>query len=110
MKKKQKLNILKRDNYKCGIHLGGCGKKLSLDSMTIDHIVPKNILKGCKEYKKQFKKYKFIDNEFFNLQPMCLECKSKKQGNFPPNNIVKNVLINVAILFILNMKKRVNII
>ena len=30
-KRERKLNLLKRDNYRCGIHLGGCGKKITLE-------------------------------------------------------------------------------
>ena len=44
-KRERKLNLLKRDNYRCGIHLGGCGKKITLEETSVDHIIPKNIMK-----------------------------------------------------------------
>ena len=94
-KREKKLNLLKRDNYRCGIHLGGCGKKLTLEEISIDHIIPKNILKDNKEYiqvKKSYKAYtkESIGKGLFNLQPMCFKCNNeKKQGAFPPTNIIK---------------------
>ena len=96
-RKKQnvKKNLLERDDYRCGIHLGGCGKILTLEETTEDHIIPQNILKNTlkiKEIKDSYKRQtrQSLDEGLFNLQPMCLDCNSvKKQGNFPPQNIIK---------------------
>ena len=30
-KRERKINLLKRDDYRCGIHLGGCGKKITFE-------------------------------------------------------------------------------
>ena len=84
MKKKEiKINLLRRDNYRCGIHLGGCGKKITLEETTIDHIVPQIILKDIKKYiqiKKAYKAYtrESLGNGLFNLQPMCSSCNIVK--------------------------------
>ncbi len=98
-KQERKINLLKRDNYRCGIHLGGCGKKITLEETTVDHIIPQNILKHDEEHKQRIKflkkLYKSQTREslaggFLNLQPMCPDCNNvKKQGNFPPQNIIK---------------------
>ena len=52
-KRERKSNLLKRDNCKCGIHLGGCGKKITLEETSVDHIIPQNILKGDTTYKER---------------------------------------------------------
>ena len=96
MKKKRKLNLLRRDNYRCGIHLGGCGKKITLEETSVDHIIPKNIFKRyAKEYMRIEESYKAetkkpLGNELFNLQPMCFSCNNAiKGGVFPPQDIIK---------------------
>ena len=67
--------LLKRDNHQCGIHVGGCGRKLTLATTTIDHIVPQNILRRNPAVYDQLAK----DESF--LQPMCQHCNSaRKQG------------------------------
>ena len=60
-------NILIRDNYTCQY----CGKKLSPNKLTIDHIIPK---------------YKGGRNSWKNLVAACKVCNSKK-GNFVLKNI-----------------------
>ena len=94
-KEQRKINLLKRDNYRCGIHLGGCSKEITIEETSVDHIIPQNILSNDKEYIKLKKFYKVsekksLDNGLFNLQPMCFNCNnSNKQGIFPPRNIIK---------------------
>ena len=98
-KQKRKINLLERDNYRCGIHLGGCGKKITLEETTVDHIIPQNILKYDEKHKQRIKFLKkFYKNRtreslaggLLNLQPMCSDCNNvKKRGNFPPNDIIK---------------------
>ena len=74
------MNLLKRDDYRCGIHLGGCGKKITLKETTVDHIIPQNVNKKNKlvEIKKRYKKRtrESLANGLFNLQPMCSECNN----------------------------------
>ena len=89
-----KLNLLKRDDYRCGIHLGGCGKKITLKEMTVDHIIPQNINPKDKliEIKKGYKRRtkESLAKGLFGLQPMCSECNNSiKQGVFPPRNLNK---------------------
>ena len=93
-KRERKLNLLRRDNYRCGIHLGGCGKKITLEETTVDHIIPQNITKKDKfaKIKKIYKKRtkESLANGLFNLQPMCSECNNSiKKGKFPPSEIIK---------------------
>ena len=98
-KRERKINLLKRDDYRCGIHLGGCGREIILEETTVDHIIPQNILKHDEKHKQRIKflkkMYKSQTREslaggLLNLQPMCSDCNSvKKQGNFPPQNITK---------------------
>ena len=74
-KAKQKKRLLERDGYRCGVHVGGCGRKLTLASTTIDHIVPQNILRINPKVYDQL-----AGDESF-LQPMCQDCNSaRKQG------------------------------
>lgn len=72
--------ILERDDYLCGIHVGGCGKKIDCekDEPTIDHIWSKSYSKNH-ENKSMFQKQ-------WNCQPMCRECNNKKGGQMinPP--------------------------
>ena len=70
-----KRRLLERDGYRCGVHVGGCGRKLTLATTTIDHIVPQNILRIDPKIYAQLAR----DESF--LQPMCQDCNSaRKQG------------------------------
>ena len=75
--KAQKRRILKRDEYKCGIHLAGCGKILKTRDATIGHIVPQAL------------HYEWEDSRVpaavkdSNVQPMCLACNEKMKATFP---------------------------
>lgn len=44
-KRDKRKRVLERDGYRCGIHMSGCGKPLSLQEAEIGHIVPKVLLK-----------------------------------------------------------------
>ena len=94
MKRERKLNLLKRDSYRCGIHLGGCGKKITLEETSIDHITPQNITKkdNLVKIKRRYKRRtkESLANGLFNLQPMCSKCNNSiKKGTFPPRDIIK---------------------
>ena len=70
-----KRRLLERDGFRCGVHVGGCGRKLTLQATTIDHIVPRNILRVNPEVFDQ------LANDESFLQPMCKDCNSaRKQG------------------------------
>lgn len=72
--KKRLQQILKRDHYICGLHAGGCRKKIdpNKDNPTLDHIFSKSYTKNNKN-KDKFKKS-------WNYQSMCSLCNSKKGG------------------------------
>lgn len=57
-------NILIRDNYQCQY----CGKKYTLGSMTIDHIIPRS--RGG-------------TTEWTNVVTCCSKCNTKKGGRLP---------------------------
>lgn len=94
VKKSRKLLLLERDNYKCGIHLGGCGKKLTLEETTVDHIFPKNMDRlGClKALSKDGQNIRVRDvrlKGLVNLQPMCPKCNNLAKGGKFPTEIKK---------------------
>lgn len=60
--KLSRRNILLRDNYTCQY----CGKEMSNDSATIDHVIPKSKFNG--------EKY----NTWKNLVACCKSCNNKK--------------------------------
>jgi len=72
--------ILERDDYLCGVHVGGCGKKIDCekDEPTIDHIWSKSYLR------KHRNKTVFLKP--WNYQPMCRECNNQRGGQIvgPP--------------------------
>lgn len=82
-----KKKLLERDNYRCGIHLGGCGKQIQLRHTTKDHIIPRNVELSTGVLLKYLREKKCLHNvnpDLFNLQPMCEICNSnKKRGVFP---------------------------
>ena len=109
MKRERKTKSLKRDSYRCGIHLGGCGKKITLEETRLDHIAPQNITKkdNLVKIKRRYKKRtkESLANGLFNLQPMCSKCNNSiKKGMFPPRDIIKDVLINAVSLSIIKEK------
>ena len=66
--------VLERDNYICGLHTRGCGKKIDPlnDNPTLDHIIPLSFTKTL-ENAPLFRK-------IWNYQPMCGKCNAKKGG------------------------------
>lgn len=68
---KRITRLLKRDNHKCGIHVGGCGKHIKGDA-TQDHIIPKNYIKTRSNNRE------FIGD--WNYQPMHAKCNVKREG------------------------------
>lgn len=98
--KRERLRyILDRDDYRCGIHLGGCGKPLSIENATIDHIEPKATCIapydeiGTKEMRnsirrKQQDRKNPIFPKFMNIQPMHRSCNEKKGSVYPPVPII----------------------
>jgi len=69
---KRIIRLLKRDNYKCGIHTGGCGKNIKRNEATRDHIIPKDYVK-TRDNRREF-----IGD--WNYQPMHKRCNEKKEG------------------------------
>ena len=70
--------ILTRDDYRCGIHYGGCKRTLNPEEVTIDHIFPKQLFEGDVEGR-----HKNYYHSPINLQPMCYSCNNKKEGSPP---------------------------
>lgn len=60
-----------------------CGKRLSRDKITIDHIVPIKKVQKSKFYRELLNTFK-IDgvNDPKNLAPSCEKCNKKKAGSF----------------------------
>ena len=70
-KSKRREVVLKRDNYLCGIHLGGCGERLSKsDQITLDHIIPESWWKDREPVRPDYY------NQEWNFQPMHDYCNS----------------------------------
>lgn len=69
---KRIARLLKRDNYACGMHVGGCGKNIERNEATQDHIIPKNYIKTRDNSRE------FIGD--WNYQPMHAECNEKREG------------------------------
>ena len=65
--------LLKRDDRKCGIHMGGCGEEVRYRSQCeVDHIVPVVLYKALAPEPRDF------DNPW-NYQPMHKECHRAKE-------------------------------
>lgn len=65
-------DILRRDTHRCGIHSGGCGKRLAIEEANIDHIIPKNFVKNRENY------HEFLKD--WNCQPTHRGCNTEKGG------------------------------
>ena len=65
--------VLKRDQRLCGIHFGGCGRKIEEgEKYNLDHIIPRALFsKVATRRNAEF-------NEDWNYQPMHVECNSAK--------------------------------
>ncbi len=67
-----KSALLKRDDRKCGIHIGGCGGQIQFRSQCeVDHIVPVVLYQSLAPEPRDF------DNRW-NYQPMHKECHQTK--------------------------------
>ena len=77
MKSSKRLTrLLPRDNYLCGIHVGGCGKPIpNRKAATVDHIFTQSFFKD-REDGVEKKHY----NEDWNLQPMHHACNNERGG------------------------------
>ena len=77
MKSSQRLSrLLPRDGHLCGIHIGGCGKKIrNRTDATVDHIFTKSYFKD-REDSVRPKDY----NRDWNLQPTHLQCNKDRGG------------------------------
>ena len=82
--KSERKEIYNKTNGHCAL----CGKHISLENMTIDHIVP--VSKGG-------------TNEMSNLQPTCLVCNRIKQDILPQEFMNK-----IWEIFLFNMKMHYN--
>lgn len=71
----KKRRVLKRDQRLCGIHLGGCGRRIEEGAeYNRDHIVPRALFsKVAKGRNAEF-------NEDWNCQPMHVDCNNAKDS------------------------------
>ena len=67
--------LYERDEFKCGIHLGGCKEIIDEKEVTVDHIVPK-------AYWKKRKVNNRVWSGTWNLQVMHKGCNEKKFIDF----------------------------
>ena len=66
----------KRDGDKCGIHLGGCGRRIQWDRKNIppgDHIIPESLFSKMAPTPDEFQ-------EDWNIQPVHEECGTSKDN------------------------------
>ena len=72
----QLSRLLKRDGYRCGIHIGGCGEgALSRGNGSVDHIFTRSFF-GDRGESITARDY----NRDWNCQPMHRECNTKRGG------------------------------
>ena len=66
---------MKRDASICGLHLGGCSRKIeAVKEASLDHQIPKSYIKTMDPKRRtEFR-------ELWNLQPMCHKCNVGKKG------------------------------
>ena len=75
--------MLKRDDRKCGIHMGGCGEEVQYRSQCeVDHIVPVALYKALAPEPRDF------DNPW-NYQPMHRECHKAKEDRLSGRELGK---------------------
>lgn len=77
--------LLERDNYRCGIHLAGCGESLDTKDANIGHIVPKAVLRRPTGYDQLHFDNLGSSVPDCNVQPMHEDCNFKMYSSFPPN-------------------------
>ena len=67
--------VMSRDGDICGLHLGGCGRKIETrGEASLDHIISQSYIKSMDpERRTEFK-------GIWNAQPMCRECNRDKKG------------------------------
>lgn len=75
MGRAKKKRLLRRDDWCCGIHLGGCGKALTVAETTLDHILPR-VMGGASLNQNP-------KEDERNLQPMCERCNQRRGSEFP---------------------------
>ena len=77
--KKRIDRILDRDNWRCGIHLQGCGGVLKKGEGDVGHIVPKVVLRGWGTLAAD------LPDRYF--QPMHVKCNREMSAEYPPKKI-----------------------
>ena len=71
--RRKRLRVLKRDQRLCGIHFGGCGRRIEEgEKYNVDHIIPRALFsRVAKGRNAEF-------NEDWNYQPMHVACNDAK--------------------------------
>ena len=81
--KGRRKRALKRDNSRCGIHLGGCGKPIQWDNKNIppgDHIIPESLFNKTAENPQAFQ-------DDWNIQPMHEQCGEEKSDRLAGSDL-----------------------
>ena len=72
-RRKQRGRLLRRDDRQCGVHLGGCGKRIDeRDESNVDHIIPSAF------FSKVGGRSRSLYEHDWNCQPMHAGCNNKK--------------------------------
>lgn len=80
-KQPNKRELLKRDDFRCGIHIDGCGALLKHDEANIDHIIPKRFFHAGKTNRNK------LFNQDWNKQPMHSGCNTQRNNEGSPSDI-----------------------
>ena len=80
---KKRTRLLRRDGNICGLHLGGCGERITnseIRNATVDHIIPKAYYMAItgKEDDPAGRRKEF--NQDWNCQPMHAKCNVGRGG------------------------------
>ena len=89
----QVVYLLDRDDHRCGIHLGGCGKIVDDDDYSKDHVIPKSVfvVDSFREVKYLTPKDRALFRQFA-FQPMHKDCNRRKDACFPPISTTDGVI------------------
>ena len=71
--RKKRSRLLRRDGHLCGIHLGGCRRRIhSIGGASVDHIFTRSFF-------REFDSPAEVNGDW-NCQPMHPQCNQKRQG------------------------------
>ena len=80
---KKKKRLLRRDGYICGLHLDGCGERITNSEIlnaTVDHLIPKAYYKAITRKEDHPARRGKEFNQDWNCQPMHAKCNVGRGG------------------------------